>query len=159
MPATPADVPAMVAVALAAYRPYLPRLGGVEPPAMRPDFRSAVAAGLAWAARFDPGDGIGGYLLCAVDADPGAGESAGGGAWVIDHVALAPAWQGRGHGRRLMDFAEDEGRRRGHAEARLLTNLVMTENQAIYAARGYRETGRTTVLGGSQTRIHYAKPL
>ncbi|MEM6422471.1 MAG: GNAT family N-acetyltransferase [Pseudomonadota bacterium] len=146
-PAVPADIPAMADLARAAYARYVPRLGGAEPPAMRPDFDTAIETGCAWVV--DADEGLAAYLLCAETEA----------AWVIDNLAVAPTHQGYGLGRRLLDMAEDEGRRRGFTEVRLLTNLVMTENQAIYAARGYRETARETILGGSQTRLHYAKPL
>jgi hypothetical protein len=47
----------------------------------------------------------------------------------------------------LLDFVETEARRLGTPEVRLYTNALMTENQAIYARRGYVETERRRVDG------------
>ena len=57
----------------------------------------------------------------------------------VDVVAVEPVRQGARLGTELMRFAEEEARRRGHAEVRLLTNERMNENRAFYAALGYQE--------------------
>jgi hypothetical protein len=46
-----------------------------------------------------------------------------------------------------MEFAEEEAARLGLAKLSLYTNVAMTENQAIYAHLGYRETRRETEDG------------
>jgi hypothetical protein len=46
-----------------------------------------------------------------------------------------------------MEFAESEAGRRGLTRLALYTNVVMTENQAIYARLGYRETRREAESG------------
>lgn len=60
---------------------------------------------------------------------------------------VEPSHQGRGLGRLLLDFGEAEARRLGLAEVRLYTNALMTDNVAIYTARGYVQTDRRTVDG------------
>ena len=47
----------------------------------------------------------------------------------------------------MLDFAEAETRRRGLPEIRLYTNEKMERNIALYAARGYAETGRQESAG------------
>ena len=66
---------------------------------------------------------------------------------LLDNIAVAPARQGSGLGRRLLAFAEAEAVRRGYREIRLYTHRTMTENQRLYAAIGYEETGRGTEAG------------
>ncbi|MGG5887952.1 GNAT family N-acetyltransferase [Falsiroseomonas sp. HC035] len=75
----------------------------------------------------------------------------------IDNVAVEPALKGKGLGRRLMAFAEDEARRCGKVEIRLLTNLLMSANIHLYARLGYAETERREEAGFS--RIYMAKRL
>ena len=48
---------------------------------------------------------------------------------------------------RLLAFAEAEAVRRGYCEIHLYTHRTMTENQRLYAAIGYEETGRGTEAG------------
>jgi GNAT superfamily N-acetyltransferase len=66
---------------------------------------------------------------------------------VVDNVAVAPRLQGRGYGRALLAFAEDEARRRGLAEIRLHTNAAMADNLLMYPKLGYTETERVTQNG------------
>jgi ribosomal protein S18 acetylase RimI-like enzyme len=63
---------------------------------------------------------------------------------LLDNVAVSPARQGLGLGRRLLAFAEAEALRRGYCEIRLYTHQTMLENQRLYASIGYEETGRGT---------------
>jgi len=66
---------------------------------------------------------------------------------LLDNIAVAPARQGTGLGRRLLAFAEAEAVRRGYREIRLYTHRTMTENQRLYTAFGYEETGRGAEAG------------
>ena len=75
----------------------------------------------------------------------------------VDVVAVDPSWQGRGLGRRLMAFAEAEAGRRGHAQVRLLTNELMSENRAFYAALGYEQYDLRGEYGTS--RVYLRKTL
>jgi len=72
-------------------------------------------------------------------------------------VAVDPDRQGRGYGGRLMDLAEAEARRRGYGALDLYTHERMTENIALYGARGYEETGRRRVRG--YDRVYMRKTL
>jgi hypothetical protein len=56
-----------------------------------------------------------------------------------------------------MQFAEEQARQRGLTRLDLYTNEVMTENQAIYARLGYRETARRTEDG--YRRVYLEKHL
>jgi ribosomal protein S18 acetylase RimI-like enzyme len=66
---------------------------------------------------------------------------------LIENVAVAKAWQGRGVGRTLLQHAEREGRRLGQETIYLYTNELMVENIALYARRGYVEYERRQEQG------------
>ena len=66
---------------------------------------------------------------------------------LIENIAVAPQAQGRGFGKRLMQFAETYTREQGMNEIRLYTNVLMTENIEIYKHLGYVETGRRPEVG------------
>jgi GNAT superfamily N-acetyltransferase len=143
-PASASDVAALRAVAEAAYRGYVPRIG--RPPApMTADYAAAVASGLAWVATRD--DTVVGLLVLL----PRPGHL------LLENVAVLPSEQGRGTGSQLLAFAEEEARRRGLPEIRLYTNEAMTENLGYYARRGYTETHRARDEGFS--RVFFRKAL
>lgn len=75
----------------------------------------------------------------------------------IDILAVAPAAQRRGIGRRLLDFAEAEARRLGLPALRLFTNAKMTENLRFYPRLGYRQTAARREDGFD--RVYFEKPL
>ena len=61
---------------------------------------------------------------------------------LIFSVAVAPAFQGRKLGIRLLDWAEQKARAAQFDLVKLYTNARMERNIALYSAYGYRETGR-----------------
>ena len=109
------------------------------------DYTARVAKGEAFV--LADADGIAGVLVLIEREDH----------LLLDNVAVDPARQGRGHGRRLVDFAEAEARRRGHPEIRLYTNEVMQENVGLYERLGYAVTGRGEEAG--YRRVFMAKAL
>jgi GNAT superfamily N-acetyltransferase len=130
--ATAADLPDVREIIDAAYRMYLPRMGRPPAPMLR-DYVPAVEAGTLWVTGNPPD-----ALISLIPVD---------GSLLVENVAVHPRAQGVGRGRRLMEFAEAEASRLGLARLSLYTNVVMTENQAIYARLGYRETRRETEDG------------
>ncbi len=76
---------------------------------------------------------------------------------LLDNIAVSPTAQGKGHGRTLLQWAEDAARRAGFSRIRLYTQEAMTENIAIYTRRGYGETHRATEIG--LNRVFMQKPL
>jgi ribosomal protein S18 acetylase RimI-like enzyme len=68
-----------------------------------------------------------------------------------------PAYQGKGVGRALLEFAEAEARRRGFAAIHLYTHEMMTENIGLYQRIGYVETRRVTEKG--YDRVYMTKQL
>jgi ribosomal protein S18 acetylase RimI-like enzyme len=127
--ATPADLAAVVALTEAAYRPYTDRLGAPPLP-VTADYTAPIAAGEVWLRRAD--HILAGLLVLRLHPDHA----------LIESVAVAPECQGQGHGIALLRLAEDLAGRAGLTALRLYTNARMERNIALYAAFGYRETGR-----------------
>lgn len=128
----------------AAYEVYLPRMDRPPGP-VTDDYAAHQAAGTLQVLEED-GRLVG--LLVLLDTDD---------ALLLDNVAVAPEAQGRGHGARLIAAAEATARARGYRRIVLYTNEAMTENRALYARTGWRETGRSQEHGFH--RIYFEKAL
>jgi GNAT superfamily N-acetyltransferase len=143
-PAREEDMNAVKACVVAAFEHYIERIG--KPPApMLLDFSAEIRTGHVWVAQDE--QGIVGTIV-QYETDLG---------FYIDTVAALPASQGKGVGRALLMFAEDEARRRGHGSIYLCTNSKMTENQVFYPRIGYIEYERKREAG--YDRVFYAKSL
>src|SRR3546814_8571388 len=116
-PALPADLARIEAIVEAAYGPYLARMNR-KPAPMVDDYRRRIAAGQTHVLE-EHGDIVGVLVL-----EPGDGFL------LLDNIAVDPAHHGRGLGKRLMDFTEEEARRQGYRFIELYTNEVMVENIA-----------------------------
>ena len=127
-----------------AYAPWVPVIGR-RPAPMQDDYAARCAAGEVFCLHDEAG--LAGLVVLEQAADH---------LW-LDNVAVAPDRQGMGLGRALMAFVEDEARRRGLAEVRLLTNQLMRRNIALYARLGYVETERRQEEGFA--RVFMAKQL
>lgn len=129
--ARPEDADAIRQLVLDACGHYVDPMG--KPPGpMLDDYDRRIADGQAWVL-----EEAGELVL----------EDAEGGALLLDNVAVAPSARGKGHGRALVAFAEEEARRRGHGEVRLYTNVLMAENLRLYERLGFRETDRVSENG------------
>jgi ribosomal protein S18 acetylase RimI-like enzyme len=123
--ATAEDAAAVRALTREAYHKWV-AVTGREPLPMRIDYDEAVQKH-----RFD--------LLYEDDTLAALIETvAEDGHLLIVNVAVLPAFQKRGHGRRLMALAETIARDAGLTSMLLYTNSLMTENIALYTALGYR---------------------
>jgi GNAT superfamily N-acetyltransferase len=131
-------------VVLAAYQRYVAVIGTAPGP-MLDDYAARVAAGQVWV--LPDADGIGGVLVLEDGPD----------CFLLDNIAVRPDRQGLGFGRTLMDFAEAEALRCGWGAITLYTHVLMVENIAIYAARGYVERERRSEKGFD--RVYMEKRL
>jgi ribosomal protein S18 acetylase RimI-like enzyme len=128
------DAPEIAACVQRAYAKYADRLP-VPPRPVLADYAAVVQGSLTWLLE---ADGLCvGVLVLVPHADH----------LLLDNVAIDPAYQGRGLGRRLLEFAEAEARRQGLPAVWLETNALMTENLVLYTARGYVEAERRIVDG------------
>ena len=130
--ATAADAAAVRALTREAYAKWVPVIGR-EPKPMTADFDAAIRDH-----RVDllcEGERI--VALIETIAEPEA--------LLIENVAVSPACQGRGLGRRLMAHAERLAAAMGYGEIRLYTNARFVENVAFYQRLGYAIDARGAV--------------
>jgi ribosomal protein S18 acetylase RimI-like enzyme len=140
--ATADDLPAIRAVIDAAYARYLTRMDKPPAPLFR-DYGPSVEAGTTWV--------TGSPVTAVLTLYPRDDHM------YVENIAVDPSAQGRGLGRALMEFAEQEAARRALNRMALVTHEAMTENQAIYARLGYVEIERRAEDG--YRRIYMEKPL
>jgi len=128
--AEPADREAVEAIVALAYSPYVERIG--KPPGpMLDDYGALIAQDAVSVLEDDAGE-VAAIIVLLPKPDH----------LLLDNIAVRPDQQGRGFGRRLIEFAEAEAWRLGYRELRLYTHERMTENIALYARLGFDETGR-----------------
>jgi GNAT superfamily N-acetyltransferase len=129
-----ADRAAIERVVQSAYQPWADLIGS-RPRPMDDDYGALIAAGRV---HVTGTDGIDGLIVLVPDGD----------ALLVDNVAVDPARHGKGIGRRLLAFAEEEARRRRLAATTLFTHSMMASNLTLYASLGYVETHRKEVGSG-----------
>ncbi len=76
---------------------------------------------------------------------------------LIENVAVSPAFQGRGLGRKLMAHAEQVAASLGHAETKLYTNKLFDENVRFYHKLGYGIDREEEFKGG--IAVHMSKAI
>jgi ribosomal protein S18 acetylase RimI-like enzyme len=140
-PATAADVGAITQIVEDAYRHYVPRMGRTPAP-MLDNYATRVSDGVVWVV--EERNMVRGVAVLLPKPDH----------LLLENIAVDPACQGTGLGRRLLVFAEAEARRQGYPEIRLYTHETMTENQRLYAKIGYEETGRGAEAGYDRVFLH-----
>ena len=143
-PAARPDLDRVRDCARQAYALYVPRMGK-EPAPMVADFEAQIGAGKLHVVELE-GE-VAGFVVFYPRGDH----------LHVENVAVLPSAQGKGIGKALLGFAEDEARRLGLPAVELYTNVKMVENQAFYPALGYVETDRREEDGFS--RVFYRKEL
>lgn len=123
------DLQTIVALTIAAYAPYTALLDAPPVPVTE-DYTPRIERGEVWLLEEDAK--LAGLIVLERHPDHA----------LIFSVAVAPAFQGRKLGIKLLNFADEQARSWGVPEVRLYTNSRMERNIALYAAYGYRETGR-----------------
>jgi ribosomal protein S18 acetylase RimI-like enzyme len=139
------DAAALAGIAVAAYSPYLPRMGGQRPAPLDGDYAASIARDTVWVA--EAGTVVAGFLVL-VD-EPGT--------TLLENVAVHPDWQGRGIGGLLMGIAEDHAAAMGTGVVRLYTHATMVENRRRYEHLGYVEVARE--VEDELDRVFYEKRL
>ena len=138
------DIPFVRDCATAAYEMYVERMGR-KPAPMVADFTGILAAQNLYVLETE--QGLAGFIVFYPRDDHVH----------IENVAVDPAFQGKGYGTRLIEFAEGKAREQGFSRAELYTNEKMTENIAYYPKLGYEEIGRWEEDGFN--RVFYRKEL
>lgn len=147
--ATSRDVRAIAAMVEAAYQPYIARIG--KPPGpMLDDYVEVVRRHRVVVIEY--ADAKSAHLIVGALVLIESPRQ-----MLLDNIAVHPDWQGRGIGRRLLEYAEAETRRLGFAQLTLYTHECMTENIAMYQRAGYAVTERRCERG--YRRVYMAKVL
>ena len=129
------DAAAIRALTRAAYAKWVPVIGR-EPLPMVADYEAAVAKH-----RFDLlyVDGVLAALIETIAKEDHL---------LVENVAVDPAFQKRGLGRKLMAHAETVADAMGYGMLRLYTNKSFAENVALYRRLGYRVDREEEFKGG-----------
>jgi ribosomal protein S18 acetylase RimI-like enzyme len=123
-PATLADADAVRALTRAAYARWVPVIGR-EPRPMTADYHAAIRGH-----RIDLLY-LTGRLAALIETIMHPDHL------LIENIAVAPEFQHRGLGRRLLGHAEHLAIAQGHTLLRLYTNRQFTENVRLYHRFGY----------------------
>jgi ribosomal protein S18 acetylase RimI-like enzyme len=161
-PALSADCRIIANLAAAAYGRYLERMDK-KPAPMMEDYAERIAEGRIFVLEIHPpcpdGEKTDSESQAAFSASPAIAGfimlSSGKDALLLNNLAVDPAVQGRGYGKKMMAFAEETARRSGFRRISLYTNEVMTENLQFYSRLGYTETHRATEEGFN--RVFFSK--
>ncbi|RJT36074.1 GNAT family N-acetyltransferase [Mesorhizobium waimense] len=141
------DQQTVVSLTEAAYAPYT-ALWGAPPIPVTEDYPPRIERGEVWL--LERGSDLAGLIVIERHPDHA----------MIFSVAVAPAFQGKKLGIRLLDFADEQTRLWGLPEVRLYTNSRMERNIELYAAYGFRETGRRpNPYRPGWTVVDMAKPV
>lgn len=132
--ATRGDVAAITDIAVAAYAIYTARIGR-EPGPVTADYAGLIDRKLVSVLECERR--VMGFVVLVPERQT----------MLLDNIAVHPDAQGRGYGRALLDFAEETAKALSLDTIRLYTNEAMTENIALYARLGYRETHRAEEHG------------
>jgi GNAT superfamily N-acetyltransferase len=138
------DLHSVKEVVRAAYSHYVPLIGR-KPAPMLDDYETLIRDRRVQVALRD--EVIQAVLVLIPEDD----------AMLLDNVAVTPAAQGFGLGRKMLDFAERAARDLGYASIRLYANEAMTENLLLYSRIGYSETHRVEEKG--LRRVYMTKSL
>ena len=133
--AGPSDAGAIRELTRAAYAKWVPLIGR-EPKPMGADYEAAIRKH-----RFDllyRDRQLAALIETIVEPDH----------LLIENLAVSPARQGLGLGKRLMAHVENLAAAQGFAEIRLYTNKLFAENIAFYARLGYRVYKEEEFRGG-----------
>lgn len=138
------DIETIAALTNAAYAKYVPRLGR-KPLPITADYRKVLEDHDVWVVCLSQAPV--GVVVLTLEPE----------AMLVYSVAVDPEQQGRGLGRRLLMWAEQQALDQDREVIRLYTNARMQENIALYRRLGYEETGREPYAGS--TLVHMAKRL
>ena len=142
--ATASDASAIRTLTREAYAKWVPLIGR-EPKPMTADYAEAVRRHRIDLLHLD------GVLAALIETIAEADHL------LVENVAVSPAFEGRGLGRKLMAHAEQIAVSSGHGEVRLYTNKLFAENIELYRKLGYRIDREEVLTIG--VAVHMSKPV
>ncbi len=135
--ATSADYDAVVACVKAAFTKWIPIIG-MKPMALTADYRDFIDRKVTYVMDGNQASKVAGLLIIYRVDD----------ALYVDTIAVNPAYQKHGLGRRLLNFAEQKAREVGLDQLTLVTNALQLSNQEYYRKNGFVETHRGEIEPG-----------
>ena len=144
LPATAEDADAIRSLTREAYSKWVPVIGR-EPKPMTADYAEAVKNHRIDLLYLD------GKLAALIEMILEADHL------LIENVAVSPAFQGKGLGRKLMAHAEQVAASLGHPETKLYTNKLFAKNVQFYQKLGYGVDREEEFKGGFV--VHMSKPV
>jgi len=139
------DAETVRALTHAAYAKWVPVIGR-RPKPMNADYDHAVLVHVIELAYVD------GELAGLIEIIPAADHL------LLENLAVVPAQQRKGIGRRLMAHVEALARAQGLPLVRLYTNKAFTTNLDFYSALGYAIEREEPIKGGGFL-VHFAKAV
>ncbi len=142
--ALPSDAPAVRELTRAAYAKWVPAIDR-KPTPMTVDYDARVRDHRIELLHVD------GRLAALIELVPEADHL------LIENVAVLPAFQGQGHGRRLLARAEAVAASLGLSALRLYTNPLFAGNVQLYGRLGYQVDREEPYKGG--VTVYMSKQL
>ena len=142
--ATKKDIPNIERLIVETYKKYVPRMNGVTPGPMRDDYHEVLESHGIYL--LDDENGLAALLVLINEPDH----------LLLDNIAVRNDLHGRGIGKDLFEFADDEAVNRGYDELRLYTAEAMWENIDLYKKTGWIEYDRFVQNG--YPRVFMRKP-
>jgi ribosomal protein S18 acetylase RimI-like enzyme len=142
--AAPSDALAVRELTRAAYSKWIANIGR-EPTPMTVDYDARVREHRIELLHVD------GRLAALIELVPEAGHL------LVENVAVLPAYQGRGYGRRLLTHAEAVAASLGLSAMRLYTNPLFAGNVQLYRRLGYQVDREEPFKGG--VTVYMSKQL
>ena len=139
-----ADAALVRSISRAAYAKWVPLIGR-EPWPMTADYDAALRNHIIDLLHLQ------GDVVALVEMIPAADHL------LVENVAVLPAHQGQGHGRRLMAHAEAVATALGHRQVRLYTTQRFAENITLYQRLGYEIARQEQLPAG--VVVHMQKTL
>jgi len=141
-PASDADVATVAAITDAAYAKWMPVIGR-KPKPMVADHAAAIRDHIVELAALD------GRIVGLIELIRATDHL------LLESIAIDPAAQGQGIGRRLMQRVEDRATDMGYSLVRLYTNKAFAANLDFYRRLGYTIEREEPFKGGIV--VHFAK--
>jgi ribosomal protein S18 acetylase RimI-like enzyme len=142
--AGPADAATVAAITDAAYAKWVPVIGR-KPKPMTVDYNAAIRDHLVELAYLDD------IAVGLIELIPAADHL------LLENIAIDPAAQGQGIGRRLMQRVEEHAIAMGLPMVRLYTNKAFATNLGFYQRLGYTIEGEEPYKEGFT--VYFAKSV
>lgn len=132
-----ADYQAIMACVNAAFTKWIPIIG-MKPMALTADYKEFIDRKVTYVMDGNQAGKAAGLLIIYRADD----------SLYIDTIAVNPAYQKHGLGKRLLTFGEQKAREGGLDQLTLVTNALQLSNQEYYRKFGFVETHRDEIEPG-----------